>query len=442
MLHRRAALSLVGGAALAAGSAGPAPRRAAAAAPASALPRAGRPEEVGLSSERLARVTAWLRGEVDRGRIPGAVVAIGRKGRIAQLEAVGFRDREANAPMAVDAVFGLASMTKPIVSLALMVLAEENKVQLGDPVGRHLPEFRDQKVGVPRVVNGRMEMALEPAQRPTTLQDLLRHTSGLCYDYPGDNPVRKAYRDAKLREPGVGAEEFLRRLAALPLMHQPGTTWEYSYSTDVVGHVVERVSGQDLNSFVAQRITGPLGMPDTAFFLGDRAKDRVAEPQAERGTGQRPALGSRSPFQPMPRFSGGGGMVGTAIDYARFCQALLNGGRLEETQIVSRKTVELMTADHLLPGTRYESDVPSYYGVLAPTPENGQGFGLGFAVRTEAGRSTTPGSVGDYFWAGAYGTYFWVDPKEELYAVLMAQAPNERRELRPAFRQAVYQAII
>jgi CubicO group peptidase (beta-lactamase class C family) len=440
MLHRRAALMLVGGAALATGLGGGRSRPALAAVP-SAPPRAGTPEEVGLSSERLARITAWLRGEVEQGRVPGAVAAIGRRGKIAYLEAIGYRDREAGAPMPVDAVFGLASMTKPIVSLALMMLVEENKVQLGHPLSRYLPDFRDQKVGVARMVGGRLEMALEPAERLTTIQDLLRHTSGLCYDYPGDNPVRKAYREARLRERGIGAEEFLRRLGALPLMHQPGSTWEYSYSTDVVGHVVEKVSGQDLNSFVARRIAGPLGMADTGFVLGDRVRDRVAEPQNERGSGRRPELGSRSPYEPMARFSGGGGMVGTAMDYARFCQMLLNGGRLEEAQIVSRKTVELMAADHLPPGTRYEPDVPSYYGVIAPIPEYGQGFGLGFAVRTAAGRATMPGSVGDYSWAGAYGTYFWVDPREEMYAILMMQAPNERREFRPAFRQAVYQAL-
>jgi CubicO group peptidase (beta-lactamase class C family) len=225
-------------------------------------------------------------------------------------------------------------------------------------------------------------------------------------------------------------------------MHQPGTTWEYSYSTDVVGHVVEKVSGQDLNTFITQRITAPLGMADTAFFLGERARGRVAEPQNDRGTGKRPELGSRSPYEPMARLSGGGGMVGTAMDYARFCEMLLNGGRLDEVQIISRKTVELMTSNHLPPGTRFEPDVPSYYGVLAPVPEYGHGFGLGFAVRTDAGRSTMQGSLGDYSWAGAYGTYFWADPKEELYAILMMQAPNERREFRPAFRQAVYQALI
>lgn len=440
MLHRRAALSVVGGAALAAGLGGTSHRRAFAAP--STPPRVGKPEDVGFSSERLGRITSWMRGEVEQGRVPGAVMAIGRRGQIAYLEAVGYRDREAGAPMPVDAVFGLASMTKPIASLALMMLVEDNKVQLDHPLSRYLPEFGDQKVGVARMVGGRVEMALEPVERPTTIQDLLRHTSGLCYDYPGDNPVRKAYREAKLRERGLSREEFLRRLAGLPLMHQPGTTWEYSYSTDVVGHVVEKVSGQDLNTFIAQRITGPLGMSDTAFFLGDRARGRVAEPQNERSSGRRPILGSRSPFEPMSRFSGGGGMVGTAMDYARFCEMLLNGGRAEEIQLVSRKTIEMMTANHLQPGTRYEPDVPSYYGVIAPTPEVGQGFGLGFAVRTDAGRNTMPGSVGDYSWAGAYGTYFWVDPKEEMYAILMMQAPNERREFRPAFRQAVYQALV
>jgi CubicO group peptidase (beta-lactamase class C family) len=444
MLQRRTALALLGSAGfITAGLGAGAPRHAAAAATPSDLPRTDRPEEVGFSAERLGRITAWLSREVEQGRIPGAVVAIGRKGKLAYLEALGYRDREANAPMRHDAVFGIASMTKPITSLALMILAEEGRVQLGHPVAHYLSEFRDQKVGVPRAAaDGRTDMALEPVARPVTVQDLLRHTSGLTYDNPGDHPVLRAYREARLRERGIGMAEFIRRLAALPLLHQPGTHWEYSYSTDVVGRIVEVVGGQDLNAFVAQRITGPLGMADTAFFLGDRGRDRVAEPQVDRATGRRPELGFRSPFEPMSWFSGGGGMVGTAVDYARFCQMLLNGGHLDEKRIAARKTIELMTANHLPPGTRFGEYVAAAQRLLAPIPEMGQGFGLGFAVRTEAGRNPAPGSVGDFFWAGAYGSYFWVDPREELYAVLMMQAPNERHEFRPALRQLVYQALV
>jgi CubicO group peptidase (beta-lactamase class C family) len=421
MLDRRAALRLAGGTALAAAIA--TPDRPAAAAP---LPRA-RPAEVGLDPDRLARLPAWLKGEVEAGRIPGAVVAVGRQGKLALLEPVGFRDREAQAPMQADAVFRIASMTKPIVSLALMMLAEEGKVQIGHPVARYLPEFRGQKVGPQG----------EAAGRPSTVQDLLRHTSGLTYG-DGDDPVSAAYKAANLREQGIAAEEFTRRLAALPLASHPGSTWAYSFSTDVVGRIVEVVSGEDLNSFVTRRITGPLGMPDSAFFLPNAA-GRIAEPQQDRATGRRPPL--RDPLVRSSWFSGGGGMVSTAADYARFAQMLLDMGRTEEVRVASRSTIALMRANHLPPGIGYGPGTPARFGALAPTPEMGQGFGLGFCVRTQAGRNPLPGSVGDHYWGGAYGTFFWVDPVEELFAVLMMQAPAERLQARYVLRHLVYQAL-
>jgi CubicO group peptidase (beta-lactamase class C family) len=247
---RRPALRIVAAATLAAGLALPSL--------AAELPRAARPEEVGLSSARLSRLTEWLQGEVARGAVPGAVVVIGRRGRIAYQEAVGFRDREANAPMPVDAVFRIASMTKPIVSLGIMMLAEEGRLSLTDPVSRHLPEFREMRVATPRIdpTTGRTGLSYERAARQMTVQDLLRHTSGLTYGNLQD-PLSQAYRDANLREQGISSAEFIRRLAALPLMHQPGTHWEYSYSTDVLGRIIEVVSGQDLNAFVVERIAKP-----------------------------------------------------------------------------------------------------------------------------------------------------------------------------------------
>ncbi len=428
MLNRRAAIALVGGTALAASGGLPLARRAAA----SPLARA-RPEEVSLDPARLARIPAWLREEVAAGRLPGGVVAIGRKGKLAFLEAVGFRDREANAALAPDAVFRIASMTKPIVSLGLMLLAEEGRVQIGHPVSRYLPEFAEQKVGAEG----------ERVGRPATVQDLLRHTSGLAYG-EGEDPVARAYQAARLRDPAIDAAEFTPRLAALPLLHQPGTTWEYSFSTDVVGRIVEVVSGEDLNTFVTRRITGPLGMADSAFFLGEAARGRIAEPQADPATGptpgQRPTL--RDPLVRPARFSGGGGMVSTAADYARFCQMLLDMGRTEETRLASRSTIALMRANHLPPGTRYGAGTPARFGALAPTPAMGQGFGLGFCVRTEAGRNPLPGSVGDHYWGGAYGTFFWVDPVEEMYAVLMMQAPTQRQQARHVMRHLTYQALV
>ena len=423
MLHRRAALALAGGATLSAGLPG-AVRPVAAARD---LPRA-RPEEVGFLPDRLGRITAWIAGESEAGRIPGAVVAIGRKGRLALLEPVGYRDAETRAPMEADSVFRLASMTKPIVSVALMLLAEEGKVQLQHPVSRYLPEFAQQKVGPQG----------EAVERAATVQDLLRHTSGLTYGL-GRDPVAEAYQAARLREAGIDAAAFIRRLAALPLASQPGSSWAYSYSTDVVGRIVEVVSGEDLDAFTRRRITGPLRMLDTGFHLGARAEGRVAQPPADPATGRKPEL--PDPVRRAARFSGGGGMSGTALDYARFCQMLLDLGRTDEVRIVSRGTVALMRANHLPPGIAYSPDTPGRFGALAPTPAMGQGFGLGFCVRTDPGRNPLPGNVGDHYWGGAYGTYFWIDPAEEMYVVFLMQAPEQRLQARYVMRHLVYQAL-
>jgi CubicO group peptidase (beta-lactamase class C family) len=404
------------------------------------LPRASRPEDVGLSSERLSRLSEWLQGEVSAGRVPGAIVVIGRRGRIAYEQVVGFRDREAQAPMQPDAVFRLASMTKPIASLAVMMLAEEGRLRIPDPIGAYLPEWRETpRVAVPQAAapNG---MDLVPAHRTTTIQDLLRHTAGLADASPGAHPVRAAYRAGNLRDRNISMEEMSRRLAAQPLMHQPGTHWEYSYATDVLGRLVEVVSGQDLETFVRERITGPLDMRDTSFVAPEATRERIAQPQNDPATGRRPAM--PDPLQRPAWFSGAGGMVGTTRDYARFAQFLLNRGELDGRRLVSRKTIELMTADHLPPGTQALPWNGPRFGPLAPTAEQGQGFGLGFAVRTETGRNALPGSVGDYYWGGAHGTFFWVDPQEDMFVVLMMQSPTQRLPYRLQLRQLVYQALM
>ncbi len=448
MLHRRATLSLIGAAATAGSGA---PRQAVAQAPVapapvaqppSTLPRAGRPEEVGLSTERLGRIGAWLRSEVEAGRIPGAVVAVGRGGKIAYHEAVGFRDRDARAPMPADAIFRIASLTKPFTSLATMILAEEARLMLWHPVSRYLPEFREQVVGMERA----------PARRGMTVLDLLRHTSGLTYGaLPVDggaavDPVQQSYGEARVNAPDQTLAEFAAKLAQQPLRFQPGTHWEYSHSTDLLGRVVEVVSGMDLDRFVRERISAPIGLVDTGFWTPQEAAGRIAKAQVDPATGRRLAIpdGLERPRL----FSGGGGMadgsggmVTTAMDYARFCQMLLNGGRLGDAQIASRKTIELMIADHLPPDVRFGPGLFPLFGGLAPAPETGYGFGLGVAVRTHQGRSPVPGSVGVYFWGGATGTYFWVDPREELYAVMMMQGPSDRLQYRYAMRQLVYQAF-
>jgi CubicO group peptidase (beta-lactamase class C family) len=274
--------------------------------------------------------------------------------------------------------------------------------------------------------------------------DLLRHTSGLTYGalpVPGvaPHPVKQAYVDAKVGDFDQTIEEFTARLARQPLLHQPGTHWEYGHSTDVVGRIVEVVSGMDLDRFVRERISAPLGLGDTGFWAPPEAKERAAFPQVDPATGRKQPI--PDPLQKPRLFSGGGGMVSTALDYARFCQMLLGGGRAGGTRLVSRRTVALMTADHLPAGTRYGPDLFALFGGLAPAPVAGYGFGLGFAVRTAEGRSPVPGNLGDYFWTGAYGSYFWVDPKEELFAVLMLQGPSDRFRYRYALRQLVYGAL-
>jgi CubicO group peptidase (beta-lactamase class C family) len=393
------------------------------------LPRAESPEQVGLSSERLQRITARLTADVEHGAIPGAVLAIARGGQVAYAESIGYRDREANASMQLGSIFRIASMTKPMVSVATMQLAEEGRLDIGAPAAEYLPEFRELTVGIERT---------KPAQ-PMTVQDLLRHTSGLTYADRGDSPVQMLWREAGLADPEQSSEELIGKLARLPLLFEPGTTWEYSMSTDVLGRVVEVVSGKSLGAVFAERITGPLGMADTGFSaLGDKAA-RVAEPLVDKATGKKPAMRNvtcASRWQ-----SGGGGLCSTASDYLRFCQMLLNGGELDGVRVISPKTVAHMASDHLPPGCAYGPTVRSGFGQLAPTPEMGYGFGLGFCVRKAQGLSPVPGSVGEFFWSGATGTYFWIDPQEQMIVVLMLQAPEKRLAYRYLTRRMVYASL-
>jgi CubicO group peptidase (beta-lactamase class C family) len=393
------------------------------------LPKADRPKEVGLSAKRLARLSATFRQDVERNLIPGAVVLIARGGHIAYAETFGWRDREAKAPMELDAIFRIASMTKPLTSVAAMILAEEGKLQIAAPVAEYLPEFANRTVGPDRV----------PAKRVMTVQDLLRHTSGLTYAAFGDSPVQMIWRDAQPMAEDQTSAEMVAKLASLPLMFEPGTTWEYSMSTDVLGRVVEVVSGQDLADFIDARICRPLGLRDTGFGATGEHAERIAEPQIDPTTGARPPM--RDVSRPARWASGGGGAVSTAADYVRFCQMLLNGGELDGTRVLAPKTVALMASDHLPPDCNYGETARPRFGALAPVPEMGYGFGLGFAVRTHSGRNPLPGSVGDFSWSGVTGTYFWIDPQQELVAILMMQAPLQRLHYRYLMRTMVYQAI-
>lgn len=383
------------------------------------------PHEVGLSAAALQRMSDVFGAEIERGRLPGAVLLVARRGRIAWFDALGRADPVRGTPMARDSLFRIYSMTKPIVSLAVMMLVEEGRLLLSDPVSRYLPEYAGQSVGVLR--EGRLERV--PVERDATVQDMLRHTSGLAYEFTGDSPVQRMYTELRVGSRHKDNAEFSVQLAGLPLLHQPGTRWEYSRSTDTLGRLVEVISGRTLGAFLAERIFEPLGMVDTAFHVPAPQQHRLAEAFADDPDGAGPVrlLEVREP----PRFeSGGGGLVSSAPDYARFLQMLHQGGRLDGAQLIGRKTLEWMTADHL-------GGLPGDPALLPP----GHGFGLGFAVRLQAGLDTTPGSVGQYFWSGLAGTHFWVDPCEEMYALLMIQAPNQRERYRTLFRNLVYAAL-
>lgn len=400
------------------------------------MPRADRPEDVGLSSERVQRLVDTLRRDVDKGAVPGAVVLLARRGKIACHEAIGLRNREAGSAMSTDTLFRIYSMTKPFTSVAAMMLAEEGKLLIADPVSAYLPEFADLKVAVDSDKPGET-LPTEPLRRPMTVQDLLRHTSGLTYAHLAGPRLKPAYDVANINEGQTNAE-MIGKLAEVPLAYQPGSTWQYGLSTDVLGRVVEVASGMPLDQFIDTRIVKPLGL--TQSSLGPIDAARVAEPQIDAKTGKRPPL--RDVTKKHKWLSGGSGMLSTAGDYVRFCQMLLNGGELGGTRLLSPTSVALMASDHLMPDISYGPQMRTMFGALAPVPENGIGFGLGFAVRTQAGRNALPGSVGDYSWSGVSGTYFWIDPQQQLVAILMMQAPNERMHYRYLMRTMVYQAVV
>jgi CubicO group peptidase (beta-lactamase class C family) len=405
------------------------------------LPKVSKPETVGLSSQRLQRLTDAFAADVDAGKIPGAVVLVARKGEIAYLQTFGFQDRAAQASMRQDAIFRLASLTKPVTLVAALMLAEEGKLQIMDPASRYLPQLKQLQVGVELAEgSGERRLITEPAKREVTVQDLMRHTSGMTYGIFGDSLVQRAYRAAGTMDDQQTNADLVDKLAKLPLAFQPGTAFEYGMSHDVVGRIVEVQSGLDLNRFVVERIARPLGMNDTAFLLDSSQTERLAQPQAIPGAP--PLVIGYNPAKPPKWFSGGGGLLSTAEDYARFCQMLLNGGELDGVRILSRKSVELMTSNHLPPGIGYGAFTMEL-GLTAPLPQYGQGYGLGVGVREQAGRSMVPGSVGDYYWGGATGPYFWVDPHEQLVAVMMLQVADIqlRTHYRSLLRNLVYQAL-
>jgi len=407
------------------------------------LPFAAAPaEQVGMSKERLARLGTALKKEVDTGQVAGVVVMVARKGKLVYSEAIGFQDKDAAKPMALDSIFRIYSMTKPLASVVAMMLVEEGTIQLADPVSTYLPAFKNQRVSVANVDAefARVTYTSVPAEREMTVHDLLRHTSGLAYgEITVNTQVKDAYAKAGLYTPatidfdvrGLTPAEEIERLAAAPLAHQPGTVWEYSLATDVLGRVVEALAGKRLGALLAEKIFAPLHMSDSGFFVPPEKMGRLAQPLAND---PRKLI---DVSQPPANDSAGAGGVSTAADYLRFLQMLAHGGQLDGVRLLSRPTVALMASDHL--GTQIAApNAPSQNALGTP----GYTFGLGFMVRQGPGITGVPGSPGAYGWAGYAGTYFLIDPKEELVVLLLSQSTNPARNRhRRLLTQLVYQAI-
>lgn len=391
-------------------------------------------EHVGFSAARLDVITGKIRADIDAGLIPGAVMLIATSDTVVYETALGMQVPQSGKPMALDSIFRIYSMTKPIVSVAVMMLVEEGRILLSDPIDKYLPEFRRMKVGVEVAeAGGGRSLQLTDARQPITVQDLLRHTSGLTYGIFGESLVKSEYLKAGVGTVKASSAEFIERIARLPLAYQPGTTWEYSHSTDVLGVLLERICDAPLDTVLAERILGPLRMHETGFQVQPAHANRVAEPFAvDPVTGNTVKL-----LDPMRRpsfLSGGGGMMSTVYDYLRFARMLLNEGELDGERILSRATLRYMASDHL-------GQLPEARAGASFLPGPGYGFGLGFGVRISPGNAFIPGSVGDYTWSGLAGTYFWIDPVEKMLAIFLMQAPEQRNHYRQLFRNLVYGAL-
>jgi CubicO group peptidase (beta-lactamase class C family) len=409
------------------------------------LSSADDPERLGLCSERLGRIDSWLDGLVESGKLAGASVSIMRRGQVAYAGFVGLADIARGTAMAPDTLIRIKSMTKPLTSVAVMVLYEEGRFELDDPVSRFLPCFANQRVAVG---GDARQVETVPALRDITIRDLLTHTSGLTYGFIGKTAVDELYRvhgvdfqlDSMVRDgpPNASLAEMVERAAAMPLLAQPGARWNYSIAADVLGHLVAVVSRQDYPAFVAERITGPLGMVDTSFTVSAAKLPRFAAHYAPGQGGlclmDDPAT---SRFATVPTLhSGGGGLVSTVPDYLRFCQMMLNGGALAGTRVLGRKTVQLMTTNHLA-GDIATSGTP-FQGDAFP----GIGFGLGFAVMLDPVRAQILGSAGAYGWTGSASTAFWIDPAEDMAVVFLAQlTPSWIYPIRQQLQVLTYQAL-
>jgi CubicO group peptidase (beta-lactamase class C family) len=407
------------------------------------LPRS-RPEAVGMSAERLQRIPQAMQDFVERGKVAGVVTLIARRGKVVAQECVGYADTQAGKPMRPDTLFRIASMTKPVTSVAAMILVEDGKLLLSDPISRHLPAFREMKVAVPDPTNPG-QSSLVPAKRSITVRDLLTHRSGLAYSFIDSGPVGDAYRKAGVTD-GISRTEVtlaqnVDRIASAPLSFEPGTRWQYGLSTDVLGRLVEVVSGKPFDQFVRERILQPLRMNDTAFFVPDDRAERLAPPYTLAEGGKLRVMAETERFGNLlvggkewrggrSHISGGAGLISTVGDYARFAQMLLNGGELGGARVLGPKTVQLMTSGAT-------GDLPPPFGVI------GTQFGLGFGVVTDVGATGKYGSVGLFEWGGLYGSTFWVDPEEQLVGVMMIQLFPQPADVNigDTFRTLAYQAI-
>ncbi len=384
----------------------------------------------GFDAVAVSRLCSVIDAHVADGRIPGATLLMTRHGETVE-RAFGCQSPDAPTPMSIDSIFRIYSMTKPVVSVAIMRMVEEGRFLISDAVAKHLPEFADVQVGVEtRGADGTPHLQLEPCRMPMTIQDLLRHTAGLTYGIFGESTlVKTAYRESGVESSRADNQEMIARLAKLPLALQPGTCWEYSRATDVLGALLERVSGETLDVHLQKTVFDPLGMVDTGFWIPEARQHRAAQAFAVD-----PVTGASVRLLDVTRrpvfLSGGGGLVSTARDYLRFARMLHGGGVLDGTRLLSRKTIAFMTSDHLA-GMAGATSGPMYL------PGPGYGFGLGFAVRTEQGGPLTAGSVGDYNWSGLAGTYFWIDPAEDLIAIWLMQAPEQRDTYRQLLRTLV-----
>ena len=384
--------------------------------------------------DKLERITEFFNNEVATGKLPGAVVLIQQHGKPVYLKCFGVRDVATNLPMTSDTIFALHSMTKPITSVAAMMLIDAGRLSPEDPVSKFIPLFADEKVGVSYDTRGSEILQLVPADRPVTIMDLLRHTSGITYDYIGGKLIMKAYSESGLFDGRYTNEVFADRIARLPLARQPGTLWRYGHSTDVLGRIIEIVSGQTLYQFEKQHIFDPLGMSSTKFVLESAdERARMAEPLPS-DTVLKLAEAQRRAHPEWE--SGGGGLVSSLTDYARFAQMILGGGQLDGKRYLSPAAFRSMTSDHIGPGSGVARDY--YY-----FPGDGFGYGYGFAVRTDPGnaRPPPPGSIGELKWDSGSGTYFGVDPKLDMIYILLEQTQNERGRITPAFKKLVYDAF-